>query len=109
MSLHRLALVAALALPALATAAPDLVYPETRKGDVVCRHGGEEFLVICAGSTLEMGAATAERIRSAVEENAIKHGLGRNVTVSCGVATLGQGVETVDELLKALREEAKVL
>ena len=73
---------------------------ETRKGDVVCRLGGEEFLVICASSTLDMGLATAERIRSAVEENIIGHGLGRGITVSCGVAALGGSVQSVDELLK---------
>jgi diguanylate cyclase (GGDEF)-like protein len=73
---------------------------QTRKGDVVCRHGGEEFLVICAGSTLGMCSATAERIRTAVEENSIDHGLDRSVTVSCGVAALGGGLLTVDELLK---------
>jgi diguanylate cyclase (GGDEF)-like protein len=73
---------------------------ETRKGDVVCRHGGEEFLVICSGSTLQMCSATAERIRVAVEENVIGHSFEGHVTVSCGVATLCDEIESVDKLLK---------
>jgi diguanylate cyclase (GGDEF)-like protein len=72
----------------------------TRKGDVVCRLGGEEFLLISAHCGLSACATTAERIRAAVEENIVGFGFDRNVTVSLGVASTECGPRTVDELLK---------
>jgi diguanylate cyclase (GGDEF)-like protein len=73
---------------------------ETRKGDEVCRLGGEEFLVICENSNLGTGHQTAERIRSAVEEHTVGHGFHRRITISGGVASLDAGPLSVDELLK---------
>lgn len=72
----------------------------TRRGDYVCRLGGEEFLVICTKASLPQCAMTAERIRAAVEENVIGFGFERAVTVSLGAAALSCGAATVDELLK---------
>jgi diguanylate cyclase (GGDEF)-like protein len=72
----------------------------TRKGDYVCRLGGEEFLVICTKASLPQCAMTAERIRAAVEEHVIGFGFERAVTVSLGAASLECGARTVDELLK---------
>ncbi len=72
----------------------------TRKGDYVCRLGGEEFLVICSKATLAQCAMTAERIRAAVEEHVIGFGFESAVTVSLGAASLACGAQTVDELLK---------
>jgi diguanylate cyclase (GGDEF)-like protein len=72
----------------------------TRKGDYVCRLGGEEFLVICTKASLPQCAMTAERIRAAVEEHIIGFGFERAVTVSLGAASLECGARTVDELLK---------
>lgn len=77
---------------------------ETRKGDVVCRLGGEEFLVVCSDCNREVGHATAERIREAIEEHVIGGGFGRSVTISLGVASLHEGPATVDELLKSSDE-----
>lgn len=72
-----------------------------RRGDVVCRLGGEEFLVICPASDLEAAATSAERIRAAVEANLMTMGtFDRNVTVSIGVAQVRAEVDTVDALIK---------
>lgn len=86
----------------------DLVLRETanvlrnavRKGDFVCRLGGEEFLVICAKASLAQAAMTAERLRAAVEEHVIGFGYDKHVTVSLGVASLACGARNVDELIK---------
>jgi two-component system cell cycle response regulator len=72
----------------------------TRRGDYVCRLGGEEFLVICTKASLAQCAMTAERIRTAIEENVIGFGFDRAVTISAGAASLDCGAHTVDELLK---------
>ncbi|MCC6407015.1 MAG: diguanylate cyclase [Planctomycetes bacterium] len=72
-----------------------------RRGDVVCRLGGEEFLVISPLSDLKRGELLAERIRKTVEESRIEHGsFSRNVTVSLGVASASDASQSLDGLLK---------
>lgn len=73
----------------------------TRKGDIVCRLGGEEFLVISPRSSLVDAAKGAERLRAAIEDHVIGFGFDRNVTISMGVASTESGPKTVDELIKA--------
>ncbi|MBV8580709.1 MAG: diguanylate cyclase [Candidatus Eremiobacteraeota bacterium] len=61
-----------------------------RPTDLAVRFGGEEFLVILVGEPNESARAFGERIRSAVEADAILHAgatTGRIVTVSIGVAS----------------------
>jgi diguanylate cyclase (GGDEF)-like protein len=72
----------------------------TRKGDLVCRLGGEEFLVISPRSSLAECLTGAERIRSTVEEHVIGFGFDRCITISVGIASTSCGPKTVDELLK---------
>jgi diguanylate cyclase (GGDEF)-like protein len=77
----------------------------TRRGDVVCRLGGEEFLVINVNSD-EFGAGMcAERLRVAVEANVVRAALfeGR-VTISVGLASRMDSVGSAHELLKGADE-----
>jgi diguanylate cyclase (GGDEF)-like protein len=55
-----------------------------RKGDLVFRYGGEEFLILIPGGDREGAAGLAERIRTAVEADATSRQWG--LTVSAGVA-----------------------
>jgi diguanylate cyclase (GGDEF)-like protein len=72
-----------------------------RRGDVVCRLGGEEFLVISPASDVQRGKLLAERIRGAVADAPIHHGtFARNVTVSLGVAAFDGHDQSLDQLLK---------
>lgn len=73
-----------------------------RRGDTVCRLGGEEFLVINVRSDAAGTATCAERLRAAVEANHIDYETfhGR-VTVSLGVAERTGSTQDVDALLKA--------
>jgi diguanylate cyclase (GGDEF)-like protein len=76
----------------------------TRRGDVVCRLGGEEFLVINVNSGLRGALNCAERLRSGVERNQMESGSFKGgVTVSLGVAEL-QDSMNVDQLIKAADE-----
>lgn len=65
--------------------------------EAIYRYGGEEFLVIMPGRTLEEAKAQAERMREAVEACAIPHErstVSTVLTVSCGLATVPVDAET---------------
>ncbi len=54
-------------------------------GDIVCRFGGEEFVVFLAEADAETGAIMAERLRATVADSPIDDaGTTLNVTVSIG-------------------------
>jgi diguanylate cyclase (GGDEF)-like protein len=73
-----------------------------RLNDVVCRLGGEEFLVICADTDVRGAVVCAERLRRAVETHIIKTlGFNRSVTISVGVASRGREMSRPDAMLKA--------
>jgi len=73
-----------------------------RREEPVCRIGGEEFLIIRPRSTEAMAALAAERLRRAVEANAIQHGnLTLRITISAGVAQRTSDTENPDDLLRA--------
>lgn len=73
----------------------------TRAGDVACRFGGEEFVLIMPGTRKEYARMTAERIRTGFSAApiAMPNGKGLAVTVSAGVAELRPG-EDVSSLLE---------
>ncbi len=71
---------------------------QLRSFELVYRLGGEEFLVVLPGASLEKGVEVAERLRGAVEQT---RPAGIRVTISLGVsAASGQRV-SYDELFKA--------
>ncbi|KAK0330083.1 hypothetical protein LTR94_034241, partial [Friedmanniomyces endolithicus] len=59
-----------------------------RDGDIVCRYGGEEFIIIAPGTTAEALAPRVETVRQAIAAIALRLGkqpLGSS-TMSFGVA-----------------------
>lgn len=57
-----------------------------RKQDVVCRLGGEEFMVICPDSDWKAGYTYAERLRKHVEDQPLQAaGIALHLTVSIGL------------------------
>jgi diguanylate cyclase (GGDEF)-like protein len=61
---------------------------QTRQSDVVCRFGGEEFLIICPNTPRSSAVTLAERIRVAVSVNKFPHiAEDESLTVSIGAAT----------------------
>jgi diguanylate cyclase (GGDEF)-like protein len=74
-----------------------------RVEDIVCRYGGEEFVVILPTADLNAAHTRAERIRSKMRELAVLHqgqSLGM-VTVSVGVVALPQHGTSPKVLLEA--------
>lgn len=62
-----------------------------RSSDLAYRYGGEEFLMLLPEQSLDAGFVAAERLRQAIEDQAIPHPaspISRNVTISAGVASL---------------------
>ena len=76
-----------------------------RESDEVFRLGGEEFLVVCRNTSQQEGGIVAERLRKAVEQNAVlSNGVEHRLTISLGVAGSSREVEGVEQLLKAADE-----
>jgi len=72
-----------------------------RLTDTAYRYGGEEFALMLRESTVQDAAKAAERIRSRIEQRFGGPGNQARVTASFGVAALGGGVETAEELIRA--------
>lgn len=76
-----------------------------RAQDVVCRTGGDEFLVICPETDFDAALACAERVRKAVA--GIKMTTGRlelGGSISVGVAVRDQCMADIDALIKRADE-----
>jgi diguanylate cyclase (GGDEF)-like protein len=80
--------------------------------DLVVRFGGEEFLAVLVDTGLEGGYVVAERIRERIAALELPE-LGRQVTVSCGLAELAAdesfecGVTRADAKLYAAKREGR--
>jgi len=74
-----------------------------RKGDVVCRYGGEEFLLILPGTSAEKAMERAESVREKVERELriIHNDEWLPITISLGVATFPDNGRSPDEVIKA--------
>ena len=78
-----------------------------RTVDLVARYGGEEVVVIMPHTDLDGAARAAERVRSAIEARHFK-GLpaAGSITVSIGVTTLVEGIETNMDRMVQMADEA---
>ena len=74
-----------------------------RSYDVVCRYGGEEFVMVCPDTDLDSARVVAERVRAAIEANIVATTQGRRlrVTISIGVAASDRDVADAVALVKA--------
>jgi len=78
------------------------VHTILRKGDVVIRYGGEEFLVLMPAASKKQSCDIGERMRAFVEKNAITvEDSEINVTISVGVCSFPEpGIENTKEFVK---------
>jgi two-component system, cell cycle response regulator len=74
---------------------------EIRQSDLLCRYGGDEFVMLLSQTPPDQAMVLAERLRQRVVQSAMNRLEQRlQVTVSIGVAGLGPGMSTED-LIKA--------
>ena len=70
-----------------------------RENDLVCRYGGEEFLVILPATTLEAAIAVGEKIRLAI--GSVHDPVAGITTISIGVAMASPGDADEEVAVKA--------
>jgi two-component system cell cycle response regulator len=74
----------------------------TRGGDLLCRFGGEEFVIVLPDTGLEPAIQAGERLRECIAREPFKADEDAllAVTASIGVATLENGQDSVEALLE---------
>jgi diguanylate cyclase (GGDEF)-like protein len=71
-----------------------------RHVDVLCRYGGEEFVILLPETDLEEAYTIAERLREYTEHTPVESSVGLlPITVSVGVAALDETCGTLQELI----------
>jgi diguanylate cyclase (GGDEF)-like protein len=81
----------------------DVIQANIRKGDLACRYGGEEFVILLHGADTSEAAARAETIRQAIKSMEVAfrgQSLGP-VTISLGVATFPRHAQDGAALITA--------
>jgi len=73
---------------------------QIRMGDIVCRYGGEEFLVVLPNVTTDIAYQIAERWRRAAQESKfLDNGSEIKITISCGIAEFPLNGGKCDDLI----------
>ncbi len=69
----------------------------SRKMDITCRYGGEEFGLILPNTSKEEALAIAERMRKTMEDELI---VNTKFTISIGVASFPEDAQTKEEIIR---------
>jgi diguanylate cyclase (GGDEF)-like protein len=75
-----------------------------RRGDILVRYGGEEFVALLYGASAEEALRFAETVRKGVESHPFSGGErqpGGRLTISAGVAALGGDLAADEALIRA--------
>jgi diguanylate cyclase (GGDEF)-like protein/PAS domain S-box-containing protein len=79
-----------------------LLRSQTRPGDIACRYGGDEFLVVLPNTSPRDAACRAEELRIAVREASVPWlETGAPTTISSGVAAFPMHGSTAEEVMQA--------
>jgi len=82
-----------------------LLTDDLRSTDVVGRYGGEEFLIICPGTSLENAEFIAHKLRKNFSKHLFSDGTAYcQVTASIGVAMQKSDMQTYDDLIRCADE-----
>jgi len=88
---------------ALLSALAHVITAGIRTEDIACRYGGEEFLLVIPGASLEIALERAEKVRQAVKALQVKYQgrFLRSTTISLGVANFPDHGQTAEEVIAA--------
>ncbi|NDE13855.1 GGDEF domain-containing protein [bacterium] len=77
-----------------------------REVDIVARYGGDEFVLVLLGASVETGTAIAERVRERVAAHKFRTSGGQEVrvTVSVGLAAFPENATSKEQLLRMADE-----
>jgi len=76
-----------------------------RSDDIVCRLGGDEFLIVCPDTALQGALHLGEQIRKTVSSLKVKTGPDIwKGSISIGASSTAQGIDNASSLLKAADE-----
>jgi diguanylate cyclase (GGDEF)-like protein len=83
----------------------ELLKANIRAGDIVCRYGGEEFVIVMPGASLQIAYERAELIRTKFDQMYVPYeGELLHATISLGVAAYPiHGTDGEDSLIRADR------
>jgi diguanylate cyclase (GGDEF)-like protein len=70
----------------------------SRDADILCRSGGEEFLMLLPDADIESATRVAERLRGSVEQERIP--VVEHITISLGIAVWPLHAENIERALK---------
>lgn len=70
-----------------------------REGDVCCRYGGEEFVMLLPNTTVEEATLVAEQLRKTLADTVSP--CGRPITLSAGIAAYPAMANTTEALIEA--------
>ncbi len=81
----------------------NLLNKNVRGADIACRYGGEEFVLILPGASLEVSKERAELLRNQVKTLQVKHKdqTLKSVSISLGVAVFPKHGSNADVVLKS--------
>jgi len=72
-----------------------------RTEDIICRYGGEEFIIVMPGTPAETALARAETFRQTLENSALPAtGQSIHITLSAGIAVYPENGSSVDEIIR---------
>lgn len=70
----------------------------SRDADILCRSGGEEFLMLLPDADIESATRVAERLRGSVEQERIP--VVEHITISLGIAVWPEHADNLERVLK---------
>lgn len=79
-----------------------LLLSSFRMEDIICRYGGEEFIIVMPGTTAETAYLRTESFRNALDETIMEiaeHQI--HITISAGQAVYPADGQTVEDVIKA--------
>ena len=80
----------------------ELMQNNLREGDLACRYGGEEFMLVLPETDNQHAINLAERIRNSVDKAFKNNRANESYTVSAGVATYPDNGSTSKDIMKAV-------